>query len=169
MLKSLLYLLILLPFSLLGQQNLVPNPSFEIYDTCPYNTGQIHYAIPWFQSTQGTPDYLNSCVSYLGIPANFWGNQSAHTGNAYAGFFASLNDTSNFLNYREYVEVKLRTTVIGFNAGNAAEFADDAFFIGANAGLLNSGGDFNVFVGSNAGRNNVNVSGNVLQHAEMDK
>ncbi|MDQ3110406.1 MAG: hypothetical protein M3R17_10980 [Bacteroidota bacterium] len=56
----------------------------------------------------------------------------------------------------------LRTTVLGFNAANAALNADDGVFIGANAGLLNSGGDFNVFIGSDAGRNNINASRNVF-------
>ena len=92
----------------------MPNPSFELNDTCPNNTGQIFHAVPWFSPTQGTPDYLNSCSSFLGVPENLWGYQNAHSGNAYAGLFASMNDTSmGIYNYREYVEVKLDSALTG--------------------------------------------------------
>jgi hypothetical protein len=115
MLKAPLYLLLFLlfPFSLFGQVNLVPNPSFEIYDTCPNNGGQIFYAQPWFNPTQGTPDYFNVCdAPVLGTPANLLGYQTPHSGNAYAGFFAAYNDTSMGIpNYREYVETKLDSSL----------------------------------------------------------
>lgn len=113
MLKAPFYFLLflLLPFSLWGQQNLVPNPSFEQYTACPNNPGQIVYSAPWFQPTGGTPDYYNNCTTYpLGVPNNFAGYQSAHSGNAYAGFAAFIlayDTTFPFPNYREYVEVKL--------------------------------------------------------------
>ena len=44
-------------------QNLVPNPSFEIFITCPNTFGQIGLAIPWFQSNTiaSSSDYYNSC------------------------------------------------------------------------------------------------------------
>ena len=108
MLKRLLFsFLVFCTFAGDAQINLVPNPSFEINDTCPDNTGQIFHATSWFNPTQGSPDYLNSCSSFLGT-ANLWGYQNAHLGNAYAGLFASVNDTSSGIyDYREYVEVKL--------------------------------------------------------------
>lgn len=108
-----LFLFIILSFCVKAQINLVPNPSFEVKDTCPNNTGQIFHAVPWFNPTQGTPDYLNSCSSFLGVPGNLWGYQNAHLGNAYAGFFASISDTSmGISNYREYLEVKLDSSLI---------------------------------------------------------
>jgi len=48
-------------------QNLVPNPSFEQYDTCPNNYSQIVRASGWYSPTTGTPDYLNACSAFNGI------------------------------------------------------------------------------------------------------
>ncbi len=76
-------------------QNLVPNPSFEIFDTCPSFLGQINYSQGWSSSLQ-TPDYYNSCATQtsFGVPANYYGNQYAASGNAYAGIMARfLDDT----------------------------------------------------------------------------
>jgi hypothetical protein len=118
MLKTPYYILLflLLPFSLCGQQNLVPNPSFEIYDTCPYYGSQIYFASPWFQpniywgntTNSSSSDYFNTCSdSTFGVPYNFLGYQSARTGNGYAGidFYAS-NET------REYLEIQLSSPLI---------------------------------------------------------
>jgi gliding motility-associated-like protein len=75
-------------------QNLVPNPSFEMHDTCPYNTSQIYYADFWFQPNIGwgtwqstcSSDYYNSCgIGAGGVPSNFGGYQYPRTGDAYAG------------------------------------------------------------------------------------
>ena len=93
-----------------AQVNLVPNSSFEIYDTCPNYYGQIFRAQPWFSPTTGTPDYFHSCINgdvlygnLLGVPLNAFGFQTAKTGTAYAGEYF----TENYLDYREYIEVKL--------------------------------------------------------------
>src|SRR4030067_3134038 len=113
--RSRFLFLILLFLSVEGnaQVNLVPNPSFEQYTICPNNGGQIYYAPPWFNPTQGSPDYFNACdAPVLGTPENLLGYQIPHLGNAYAGFFASFNDTSmGISNYREYVEVKLDSSL----------------------------------------------------------
>jgi len=104
-------------FFLLSQlcfaQNLVPNYSFEVYDTCPNGPGLVRYAIPWLQPSLGTTDYFNACwdssVAWFGnvdVPNNIIGYQYARTGNAYGGFFAAY-PTYDTLNYREYLEVKL--------------------------------------------------------------
>jgi hypothetical protein len=42
-------------------QNLVPNYSFEVYDTCPYQGSQIYFAIPWKGVTTNSTDYYNGC------------------------------------------------------------------------------------------------------------
>lgn len=39
----------LLPTATCFSQNLVPNSSFEQYDTCPTYESLIRYAVPWFQ------------------------------------------------------------------------------------------------------------------------
>ncbi len=85
---QILLILFLLPALLHAQQNLVPNPSFEECDTCPFASCHIHYANGW-HSCSGSPDYFNECAyneSYL-IPNNVVGYQHSATGNAYAGIY----------------------------------------------------------------------------------
>ena len=84
-------------------QNLAPNPSFETYTTCPtsYGNGGPLQCTPWSSATDGTSDYFNECASpvFVGIPANFFGNQPANTGSAYAGGYYRYQ---SFV-YREYL------------------------------------------------------------------
>jgi hypothetical protein len=74
-------------------QNLVPNPSFELTDTCPntccFPPGDrpLHWN-RWDQS----PDYFNACAGDLGgidtlmdVPQNGFTWQYAHDGEAYVG------------------------------------------------------------------------------------
>ena len=54
------FLAILILFATsLNAQNLVPNPGFEVQDTCPA-VSQIQLAHPWNTATLGTPDLYNS-------------------------------------------------------------------------------------------------------------
>lgn len=96
-------------------QNLISNPSFEIYDTCPDNASQIQHALNWFQPSWGTPDYYNSCyvsgVTNVDIPSNVFGYQNARTGNAYTGLFAAY-PWPDYPDYREYIEIKLDSTLV---------------------------------------------------------
>lgn len=97
-------------------QNLVPNPSFELQDTCPYLTGfqgnsKPHYWENWNQS----PEYFDACAgtgggldTLLDVPLNGFGYQCAFDGDAYVGMFAYgyvswLPDNI----YREYVGCQL--------------------------------------------------------------
>ena len=106
-------LLVLLLFSstfTFSQNNLVPNPSFENYTSCPTDQDQLSKAFPWFIPTLGSTDYFNSCnfapyPSNYDVPLNYCGYQDARTGNAYAGVGSELKDT-NFDNH-EYMAVKL--------------------------------------------------------------
>ena len=101
--------------------NLVPNPSFEIYDTCisivgnpiiPI-AGKICNAIPWFSPSQNnnntncdgsSTDFWHICNE--AIPFNFlFGYQYPRTGNGYAGAGLVYASESNF--GREYLEVPL--------------------------------------------------------------
>ncbi len=120
MLKKGLYfaVLLILLFSKLEAQNLVPNSSFEGYTVCPNSPGEIFRSWYWFQphkypggssvNQSSSSDYYNSCSSFIGtaIPINSLGFQNAKTGNAYIGLglFAPFNNGND---YREYVEVKL--------------------------------------------------------------
>jgi OOP family OmpA-OmpF porin len=116
---------IVLIFSLLflletkGQTNLVPNPSFELYDTCPYTGGQLSFAEGWFQPNTiwnnvliGSTDYFNNCTtnSTISVPSNTFGYQNSINGNSYVGFQAYENVPG--VDYREYLEIKLISTLI---------------------------------------------------------
>lgn len=90
-----------------AQQNLVPNGSFEDYTTCPNNAGQVNYANHWFDPTNSSSDYFNSCCSngIAGIPSNLYGYKNAYDGNAMMGF--GMYGGSAYPNDREYIAVKL--------------------------------------------------------------
>jgi hypothetical protein len=84
-----LHLTILLSFFtplIFAQTNLVPNPSFEEYVTCPNS----YYMLPnnWY-TCSGDPDYFNACdiTNSFSVPQNGWGYQQAADGNAYGGFY----------------------------------------------------------------------------------
>ncbi len=76
----------LLSFYSTCQVNLVPNPSFEQYVTCPNGQAQIHYSTGWLNFSY-SPDYFNSCSSNFSIPYNMGGYQYPATGNAYSGIY----------------------------------------------------------------------------------
>jgi type IX secretion system substrate protein len=91
-------------------QNLVPNGNFEFYWGCPNGVAQIDSAAYWTNpiilSTGSTPDYFNQCNSpfIVGVPANGFGYQYAHTGDAYAGIMLWNFNPPVF---REYVQVPI--------------------------------------------------------------
>jgi hypothetical protein len=68
-------------------QNLVPNPSFENYISCPTALNQIYTCQDW-HSFGYVPDYLNVCASnpQVSVPNNYYGYQVPASGNAYAVF-----------------------------------------------------------------------------------
>jgi hypothetical protein len=96
-------------------QNLVNNPSFEVYDTCPTMINnnapdQVAHATGWYSSL-GSPDYFNACVPAgpeISVPSNFVGNQTAYNGNAYCGFITYM--TSVF--YREIISSQLVSPMV---------------------------------------------------------
>jgi len=101
--KSYLTIIFLFLTSLLfAQINLVPNPSFEEYDTCPNNLNQTHYLLSWEDMWNSSSDYYNSCSTNIhsSIPNNFMGFQFPDDGNAYIGLFTH---GAGVTNYREYV------------------------------------------------------------------
>ncbi|HLF63279.1 MAG TPA: hypothetical protein VI603_05990, partial [Saprospiraceae bacterium] len=91
-------------------QNLVPNPSFEVYDTCPDNWlqfGDPFPSIPWVQGNGASADYFNICAPWqtVGVPVNYFGEQDAVSGYAYGGFFGRAGPDD----YREYIMAPLDT------------------------------------------------------------
>jgi hypothetical protein len=73
-----------------AQNNLVPNPSFEILDSCPGNFGLINRALGWY-GINISPDYFNRCApnNRLSVPANYFGYQMPliEHDEAYCGLF----------------------------------------------------------------------------------
>ncbi len=92
-------------------QNIVPNASFEILDSCNITlSGGIYYGNypSWNSPTDGTADGFNNCTPNLSfsMPSNGFGFQYPHSGNGYAGgaFYA--------MNFREFLQVRLDTSLI---------------------------------------------------------
>lgn len=95
----------------LAQINLVPNYSFEDYNTCPIGlNGNIINCNGWINAnTNGTSNYFNSCVNtspfYYGVPQNASGYQYAKTGSGYSGAF--VFGGPNYSGQIEYVQTQL--------------------------------------------------------------
>ncbi len=100
--------------------NMVPNPSFERYTNCPSMISQFDFAAPWFTPSDGTTDLYSSCGgpwSSVSTPTNLAGVEIPQDGQAYAGAVVwsqyGLNTNNSYRDYREYLEVPLRTTLVG--------------------------------------------------------
>lgn len=103
--KHLRNILPLLLFQCLSSQNLVNNPSFEDYLTCPTDNS---FDIPdWYRlpSHSGTVDYMNVCASpsSVSVPTSSWGTQLPYDGNGYMGMANYYADVP----LREYAQTRL--------------------------------------------------------------
>jgi len=93
--KNILTLSLLLTCGLCFGQNLVPNPSFEEYDSCAILLSEINYANDWL-IIRNTPDCFNNCATSIignyGIPENDFGYQypPSQGCSGYAGFFTAF-------------------------------------------------------------------------------
>lgn len=111
--KQIFIVFFLFPVSL-AAQNLLPNPGFDILDSCPVSISQINAATSWFQVTDATPDLFHSCTntnpnpSFVEVPSNILGFQSPFSGEGYGGFFCYLPGNG----YREYIETDLPAPLI---------------------------------------------------------
>ena len=117
--NAILILLIILLFDA-SAQNLVPNPSFELYNNCPIGMGDISYS-PTHSSFPGvkdwtnphkvaTPDYFNTCasiVSGVNLPNNYVATKSARTGSAAVGLYVLANNLATESKYSENIQCKL--------------------------------------------------------------
>jgi gliding motility-associated-like protein len=108
-------------------QNLVLNPSFENYTSCPVSISQFNLCVDWISpwiittDTCSTPDLYNSCCTTpasfggVGVPNNLAGYRPAHSGNGYAGFIAYSGGPSCMGlgdGWREYVEGHLSSPLV---------------------------------------------------------
>lgn len=87
-------------------ENLIYNHDFESYQECPRKVdalGVLTTVDAWFQPTDGSADYFNSCsTKECGVPNNKLGIQEAHSGNGYCGIYCSKTE------YREYLQTQLK-------------------------------------------------------------
>ena len=122
---KILFFLSIIFFNKNYAQNLVPNPSFETFTSCPLYPGDIYKAVPWQGVNSTTTDYFNACSVDWGVPVSFLNPfQYARTGDAFAGFVALGNSTTN---YREYLQVQLDSTLM----------ADSCYFLSFYCNLDN--------------------------------
>ena len=106
-------------FVLSEAQNLVANPSFEVYNSCPLNAGEIYFASNWFQPNNvsgsvnaGSSDFYHQCAPFghTSVPVNSYsGHQAARTGGGYAGILVYDGENSSQYQAREYIEGSLIT------------------------------------------------------------
>ncbi|MCB0640822.1 MAG: hypothetical protein KDC44_04245, partial [Phaeodactylibacter sp.] len=122
----------------LHSQNLVPNPSFENYTSCPNGSSQVYLLEDWYSPATSTPDYYNAC--YNGpppgpdVPQNLLGYQYANSGNAYTGMLMHATGTI----VREYIQTQL---ISPLEAGECytVEMYTSFTFPGATLGKSNVG------------------------------
>lgn len=94
-----------------AQTNLVPNPSFELYDTCPDHLSQISRAIGWYSSSP-SPDYFNLCglpINGISVPFTAFGYRTAASGNAYSGEIVKAGGVNES---REIIGTQLITPLV---------------------------------------------------------
>ena len=137
-------LILLMLFSFGGYaQNLVPNHSFEVLDSCPDMPGQLNYAQGWFSNLPmgGSCDLYHTCApfGYTSVPTNTYsGYQIPKTGSGYAGFctYGGNNLSGEF---REYIEVELLQALISGKSYCIKAFvslSDTAEYAANNIGFL---------------------------------
>lgn len=108
-------------------QNLVPNHSFEEYDTCRV-FNDVYYPdngpLGWF-SAAGTPDHYLSCLPYgslNGVPFNRFAFQYPQDGEAYVGMV-----TYRSSEVREYFMVQLQQPLVVGQRYYASFYANAAW------------------------------------------
>ncbi|MEQ9186825.1 MAG: gliding motility-associated C-terminal domain-containing protein [Cryomorphaceae bacterium] len=115
--KSLLRIIIVTLLSAFGslaeaQTNLLPQPGFENFITCPNSLSDIAESY-WDKapSHSGSSDYFHSCATSTAcdVPNNIFGSSFANSGQAYAGGYCGLSPGST---YREYIFDTLSQTLV---------------------------------------------------------
>lgn len=138
------YLVIFLLGKITLAQNLVNNGGFEIYDTCPTNTGQLNLLSGWFNIN--SPDLYSTCASnsWVSVPLNYLGFQSPMQDSSYVGVAMGGNDSNSI--GRELIISKLKSSLISdsiyelkfyysncnlcsyFNDGLSVYFSEDSLY-----------------------------------------
>ncbi|MFD2101384.1 OmpA family protein [Flagellimonas iocasae] len=100
--RIVLFSISLLVSMTLSAQNLILNPGFENYSSCPNSITSMDVLLEDVTvPTSSSGDYFHECGSEdFGVPTNFKGTQKASEGSGYVGlYFYALND------YREYIQL----------------------------------------------------------------
>lgn len=130
-------------------QNILVNPSFEIYNPCPSGTSQINNATGW-TATSYSPDYYNACaaqVTQVSVPKNVCGYQYAASGNGYMGILCYGSFANTLIpDLREYGTGTLTSPLVVGNhykvtinvvlmnaASHAVDHIGALFTVGLNA------------------------------------
>jgi gliding motility-associated-like protein len=136
-----------------AQINLVPNPSFEDTLYCPNGLADFTAVENWTNPTLATPDYFNECdiINSVGVPNNYYGYQTAHSGKAYVGIGSAFGSIDS--NYREYIQIKLLDSLIAnktyhlaffINKSDSANLCISNFGIALSSNLI--GGPFSTVI-----------------------
>lgn len=158
------FALLIHPFTRTHAQNLVLNPSFEAFSSCPLGPSEFSNATDWndpfvnsIGDTCSTSDLYNTCnflgAFGVGVPANILGTEPARTGNGYAGII--LSEQIAFFgctsfggsNWREYAMGRLASPLV---AGQTycvtfyVSLADNAKFATDDIGVHFSNTPFSV-------------------------
>jgi len=94
--------------------NLVCNPSFEYYISCPQTLSEINNAYDWYDAGVD-PDYFHAATAgtYVGVPKNMFGYQNAHSGNGMAGMGTFMRAyPPSTQNAMEFIGTKLIDTLV---------------------------------------------------------
>jgi len=111
-----IFVLLLLAFVVYNSlaQNIVPNPSFALYRSCPAGLGKLDSCLYWHNPNNATPDYFNICHDTLpasphsvGVPNNMWGYQTSFS-NSYIGIGVLSSG-----NMREYARTDIPAMMPG--------------------------------------------------------
>lgn len=114
-----LFLTLALSVELINAQNVIQNDDFENYTTCPTGSSPTGSQIPpnWnFTLLGNSTDYFNNCMSCTSSSGcvnpinNYFGSQSPHSGNAYAGILA-FTKVSSTRYLSEYIYQVLSTSL----------------------------------------------------------
>jgi OmpA-OmpF porin, OOP family len=94
-------------------QNLVPNPSFEMYSSCPggHSERKEEFRVNgWTTVNAGTPDHFHTCsIGDADVPHNWAGISDPFEGEGYVGIYAWMNSGRD---YREYIQCQLTSPMI---------------------------------------------------------
>ncbi len=138
----LIILCFLLPTGLFAQQNLVPNSSFEDYNTCPNALDQLYHCQDWYVYRE-SPDYFHTCSSNSGMmpPETVLGYQWPLDGDAFIGLmtFSKVNN-----NGREFAGAELLSPLE----------IDEKYYVSFNVSLA---GGVNPYYLYNFASNNIGV------------